>query len=83
MFDIVALFGYVRETVIMGVFLMCAAKIDPTNLAYTRAGLQVHTDNPYRDPVPSLQLLYCLDILGKTGARTHRDDCSDGFVAVT
>ncbi|MCB1312655.1 MAG: TauD/TfdA family dioxygenase, partial [Sedimentitalea sp.] len=31
------------------------------NLAYTGLGLQAHTDNPYRDPVPTLQVLACIE----------------------
>jgi gamma-butyrobetaine dioxygenase len=30
------------------------------NLAYTDRGLGLHTDNPYRDPVPGFQALHCL-----------------------
>jgi gamma-butyrobetaine dioxygenase len=30
------------------------------NLAYTDRGLGLHTDNPYRDPVPGFQALQCL-----------------------
>ena len=30
------------------------------NLAYTDLGLGLHTDNPYRDPVPGFQVLHCL-----------------------
>ena len=37
-------------------------EINPTNLAYTGMGLQAHTDNPYRDPVPTIQVLYCLGV---------------------
>ena len=33
---------------------------DPSNLAYSALALGVHTDNPYRDPTPGLQLLHCL-----------------------
>ncbi len=33
---------------------------DPNNLAFTGARITPHTDNPYRDPVPTLQLLHCL-----------------------
>ena len=32
---------------------------DASNLAYTREGLPLHTDNPYRDPCPGIQLLHC------------------------
>ena len=33
---------------------------DPNNLANTALGLGVHSDNPYRDPTPGVQLLHCL-----------------------
>ena len=32
----------------------------PNDLAYTSLGLSAHTDNPYRKPVPCIQLLHCL-----------------------
>ena len=32
----------------------------PTDLAYTAIGLLAHTDQPYRQPVPGIQLLHCL-----------------------
>lgn len=53
-------FGYVRETN-YGRWFEVRAEVNPTNLAYTNLGLQAHTDNPYRDPVPTLQLLSCLE----------------------
>ncbi len=56
---IVALFGYVRETNYGRIFDI-RAEVDPTNLAFTNLGLQPHTDNPYRDPVPGIQVLACL-----------------------
>jgi gamma-butyrobetaine dioxygenase len=57
--DLVTLFGYVRETNYGRVFDV-RAEVEPGNLAYTELGLQAHTDNPYRDPPPSLQVLACL-----------------------
>ncbi|MBL8905836.1 MAG: gamma-butyrobetaine dioxygenase [Rhizobiales bacterium] len=54
------LFGYVRETN-YGRWFDVRAEVNPNNLAYTNLGLQAHTDNPYRDPVPTLQLLACLE----------------------
>ncbi|MBL8894988.1 MAG: gamma-butyrobetaine dioxygenase [Rhizobiales bacterium] len=54
------LFGYVRETN-YGRWFEVRAEVNPNNLAYTNLGLQAHTDNPYRDPVPTLQLLSCLE----------------------
>jgi gamma-butyrobetaine dioxygenase len=53
------LFTHVRVTN-YGRFFDVRAVVDPTNLAYTSLGLPAHTDNPYRDPVPTLQLLHCL-----------------------
>ncbi|MCP5150432.1 MAG: TauD/TfdA family dioxygenase [Ectothiorhodospiraceae bacterium] len=58
--DVVGLFGFVRETN-YGRWFEVRAEVDPVNLAYTNLGLQAHTDNPYRDPVPTLQLLACLE----------------------
>lgn len=60
LFSIVDLFGYVRETN-YGRHFDVRAEVNPTNLAYTGLGLQAHTDNPYRDPVPTLQILACLE----------------------
>jgi gamma-butyrobetaine dioxygenase len=57
--ELVALFGYVRETNYGRVFDV-RAEVEPGNLAYTELGLQAHTDNPYRDPPPSLQVLACI-----------------------
>jgi gamma-butyrobetaine hydroxylase len=54
------LFGHVRETN-YGRWFDVRAEVEPVNLAYTGLGLQAHTDNPYRDPVPTLQLLACLE----------------------
>jgi len=53
-------FGYIRETN-YGRWFDVRSEVNPSNLAYTNLGLQAHTDNPYRDPVPTLQLLSCLE----------------------
>ncbi|QIG52701.1 gamma-butyrobetaine dioxygenase [Nordella sp. HKS 07] len=58
--DVARMFGYVRETN-YGQWFEVRAEVNPNNLAYTNLGLQAHTDNPYRDPVPTLQLLACLE----------------------
>jgi gamma-butyrobetaine hydroxylase len=58
--EVTNLFGYVRETN-YGRWFEVRAEVNPNNLAYTNLGLQAHTDNPYRDPVPTLQLLSCLE----------------------
>lgn len=57
---VVDLFGYVRETN-YGRHFEVRTEVNPTNLAFTGLGLQAHTDNPYRDPVPTVQVLYCLE----------------------
>jgi alpha-ketoglutarate-dependent taurine dioxygenase len=53
--DVAALIGFVRETNHGRVF-------DVPNVAEP-----VHTDNPYRDPVPGFQLLHCLSAAGQDG----------------
>lgn len=57
--EIVRLFGYVRETN-YGPLFDVQSLVTPNNLAFTGLSLSVHTDNPYREPVPTLQLLHCL-----------------------
>jgi gamma-butyrobetaine dioxygenase len=52
-------FGYVRETNYGRIFDVRVVP-DPANLAFTSRAIAPHTDNPYRDPVPTLQLLHCL-----------------------
>ena len=56
---VVEWFGHVRETN-YGRLFEVRAVVAPNNLAYTGMALSVHTDNPYRDPPPGLQLLHCL-----------------------
>lgn len=58
--QVVETFGFVRETN-YGRWFDVVAEVTPQNLANTNLGLQAHTDNPYRDPVPTLQLLACLE----------------------
>ncbi len=73
---VVERFGHVRETNYGRVFDV-RSEVRPSNLAYTGLGLQVHTDNPYRDPVPGLQLLHCLANSADGGASV----VVDGFAA--
>ena len=75
---VAALFGYIRETN-YGKWFEVRVEVNPSNLAYTGLGLQAHTDNPYRDPVPTLQILYCLE----NSARGGENMVVDGFRAVT
>ena len=52
-------FGYLRETN-FGELFNVETKPNPSDLAYTDVALALHTDNPYRDPVPGIQYLHCL-----------------------
>ncbi|MCZ4316504.1 TauD/TfdA family dioxygenase [Comamonadaceae bacterium G21597-S1] len=52
-------FGFVRETN-FGSFFEVYSRPDSTDLAYRPVALGPHTDNPYRNPVPGIQLLHCL-----------------------
>jgi gamma-butyrobetaine dioxygenase len=52
-------FGYPRETN-FGVMFDVRSVPSATDLAYTSLKLDPHTDNPYRHPVPGIQLLHCL-----------------------
>ncbi|WP_417839251.1 TauD/TfdA family dioxygenase [Tritonibacter scottomollicae] len=76
LFDLVALFGFVRETN-YGRHFEVRTEVNPTNLAFTGLGLQAHTDNPYRDPVPTVQVLYCLE----SSAAGGENMVVDGFAA--
>lgn len=55
----VARFGHIRETNYGRVFDV-RIEPGPEHLAYTARALDLHTDNPYRDPVPTLQLLHAI-----------------------
>jgi len=63
---VAALIGFIRETNCGRIFdVHSVAELN--NLAYTSRGLPVHTDSPYRDPVPGFQLLHCLSAAGQGG----------------
>src|SRR4029077_18988938 len=51
--------GQVSETN-YGLVFDVRAVPQPENLAYSDAGLGLHTDNPYREPVPGFQALHTL-----------------------
>jgi gamma-butyrobetaine dioxygenase len=54
-----AQFGITRETN-FGTLFNVRSTPDANDLAYTASALDPHTDNPYRTPVPGIQLLHCL-----------------------
>jgi len=66
------LFGFVLETN-YGRLFDVRSVVNPSNLAYTGLGLGGHTDNPYRDPAPTLQLLHCLSSSAGGGENTLVD----------
>jgi gamma-butyrobetaine dioxygenase len=52
-------FGFPRETN-FGMLFDVRSVPEANDLAYTSLPLDPHTDNPYRAPVPGIQLLHCL-----------------------
>ena len=73
---IAKLFGYVRETN-YGKWFDVKSKTNAINLAYTNLGLQAHTDNPYRNPVPTIQILHCI----RNSTKGGNSKVVDGFKA--
>lgn len=56
--EVAATFGYIRETNYGRLFDVRVEA--PARLAAASLPVGPHTDNPYRDPVPTLQALHCL-----------------------
>lgn len=81
-------FGCVRDTN-FGASFDVRSVPDANDLAYTSLFLDAHTDNPYRSPVPGVQLLHCLVnetsgglstlVDGFAAAETLRAQDPDGF----
>lgn len=69
---IAARFGYLRETN-FGPLFDVKTKPDPIDLAYTGNALAAHADNPYRRPVPGIQMLHCLETTVEGGRSTLVD----------
>jgi gamma-butyrobetaine dioxygenase len=65
-------FGFVRETN-YGRLFEVRVVADPRHLADTGRALEPHTDNPYREPAPTLQLLHCIRNAGAGGATFFLD----------
>lgn len=74
--DFAATLGNVRTTN-YGALFDVRNKPAANNLAYTSKQLPLHTDNPYRDPVPTVQVLHCLLSAAPQGASFF----CDGFSA--
>lgn len=71
-------FGFVRDTN-FGALFDVRSTPGATDLAYTPVPLDAHTDNPYREPVPGIQLLHCLVNETRGGLST----LVDGFAVAT
>ena len=52
--------GSIRRTN-FGEYFNVKSKPNPNDLAYTSLPLAPHTDNPYRNPVPCIQILHCIE----------------------
>jgi gamma-butyrobetaine dioxygenase len=74
---IVARFGFIRETN-YGRLFDVRSEPRPSNLAYTAEALDLHTDNPYRDPPPTLQLLHAIRADPRGGATCLADGFAHG-----
>jgi gamma-butyrobetaine dioxygenase len=75
--DVAASFGYVRETNYGRLFNVRAEAGPSNHLAYTSLPIGPHTDHPYREPVPTIQLLHCLSNAASGG----QTGLLDGFRA--
>ena len=65
-------FGYIRDTN-FGRLFNVITRPQPVDLAYTGLALAAHADNPYRNPIPGIQLLHCLDTTVTGGNSTLVD----------
>jgi len=70
--------GSVRPTN-FGEFFNVKSVPNPNDLAYTSLALPPHTDNPYRKPIPCIQLLHCIENEVSGGFST----LVDGFKVAT
>ena len=85
-------FGFVRDTN-FGAHFDVRSVPDANDLAYTSLFLDPHTDNPYRSPVPGVQLLHCLAnettgglstlVDGFAAAEALRSQDPDAFIILT
>ena len=64
--------GSVTETN-YGLIFDVRSVAQPENLAYSDLGLGLHTDNPYRDPVPGFQALHVLAASEEGGDNVFAD----------
>jgi gamma-butyrobetaine dioxygenase len=76
LFGVGETFGFTRKTN-FGALFDVRSTAEASDLAYTSLPLDPHTDNPYRNPVPGVQLLHCLVNETSGGLST----LVDGFAA--
>lgn len=75
--DVAGRFGHVRDTN-FGRLFDVYSRPDANDLAYSALALDPHTDNPYREPVPGVQLLHCLQNRTTGGFSTLVDGLAVG-----
>lgn len=71
-FEAVAPIGHLLETNYGKVFDVRSVP-QPENLAYSDLGLGLHTDNPYREPVPGFQALHVMAASAEGGESLFAD----------
>ncbi|MBI4934613.1 MAG: TauD/TfdA family dioxygenase [Actinobacteria bacterium] len=73
--DVARTIGFVRTTNYGDLFDV-RVEPQPINLAYTGRAIAPHTDNPYREPIPGVQLLHCLSSSANGGENVLLDGFS-------
>jgi gamma-butyrobetaine dioxygenase len=77
LFQVAEAFGFVRDTNFGRLFNVRSIP-NANDLAYSSLSLDPHTDNPYREPAPGIQLLHCLTNQTSGGLST----LVDGYACV-
>jgi len=70
-------FGHPRDTN-FGLYFEVFSRPVMNDLAYSSRALSPHTDNPYREPVPGVQILHCLANETSGGLSTLVDSLAAG-----
>ncbi|ETX12531.1 gamma-butyrobetaine hydroxylase [Marinomonas ushuaiensis DSM 15871] len=73
--EVAELFGNIRQTN-FGKHFEVYTRPNSNDLAYRSVSLGAHTDNPYRDPMPGVQLLHCIKNETTGGLSTLVDSLS-------
>jgi len=73
--EVAEFFGNIRHTN-FGKYFEVYTRPDSNDLAYRSVSLGPHTDNPYRDPMPGVQLLHCIQNETTGGLSTLVDSLS-------